>query len=118
MARYTLDRNSPAKLTAEQKARLDSMTDAQITAAAESDVDNPPLTDRELDRVTAARLVRDVRAHTGLSQAVFARTYRINVGRLRDLEQGRSQPDSAVLAYLSVIDKEPDAVRRALSASD
>jgi putative transcriptional regulator len=118
MVRYTLDPNNPPKLTAERRARLDAMTDAEIEAAAESDPDNPPLTDQELDRVAAARRVREVRTHTGLSQAVFARTYRINVGRLRDLEQGRTQPDSAVLAYLAVIDKEPDAVRRALGDSE
>ena len=58
-----------------------------------------------------------MRARRGLSQAAFARAYRINVARLRDLEQGRTRPDSAVLAYLAVIDEEPDAVRRALAAS-
>jgi putative transcriptional regulator len=118
MGRFTLDPNSPPRLPAEQKARLDAMTDAEITAAAQSDSDNPPLTRQELDRVAAARRVREVRAHTGLSQAMFARTYRINVGRLRDLEQGRTQPDSAVLAYLAVIDKEPEAVQRALGESE
>jgi hypothetical protein len=32
------------------KARLDAMTDDEIDAAAESDPDNPPLTDEELAR--------------------------------------------------------------------
>jgi putative transcriptional regulator len=36
------------------------------------------------------------------------------VARLRDLEQGRSQADSALLAYLTVIDEAPDTVRRVL----
>lgn len=58
--------------------------------------------------------MRQARRHSGLSQAAFAKTYRINVGRLRDLEQGRTQADSALFAYLTVIDKDPDAVRRAL----
>jgi putative transcriptional regulator len=40
--------------------------------------------------------------------------YRIGLARLRDLEQGRTQADSALLAYLTVIEKEPAAVRRAL----
>jgi hypothetical protein len=34
--------------------------------------------------------------------------------RLRDLEQGRTHADSALLAYLTVIEKDPEAVRRAL----
>jgi len=90
------------------------MTDAEITLAAESDPDNPPLTADEIGRFRTARFVRAARANTGLSQAVFARTYRINLGRLRDLEQGRTQADSALLAYLTVIEKEPAAVERAL----
>jgi putative transcriptional regulator len=95
-------------------ARLEAITDGQITAAAEADPDNPPLTDEELERVRMARRVQAVRARTGLSQRRFADTYRINVARLRDLEQGRTQPDSAVLAYLTVIEREPKAVERAL----
>lgn len=117
MVRFTLDPNNPPALSAAEKIRLDAMDDAALSAAAASDADNPPLSDGELDRLTAARHVRQVRAHTGLSQAVFAQTFRINVARLRDLEQGRTQPDSAVLAYLAVIDKEPDAVRRALESA-
>jgi putative transcriptional regulator len=58
--------------------------------------------------------VQAVRSHTGLSQPRFAKMYRINVARLRDLEQGRTQPDSAMLAYLTVIAREPAAVERAL----
>jgi putative transcriptional regulator len=71
-----------------------------------------------LERIRAIQRVREVRAHTGLSQSVFARTFHINVARLRDLEQGRAKPDSAMLAYLAVIDREPEAVRRALEGRD
>ena len=53
-------------------------------------------------------------AASALSQTAFARAFRINVGRLRDLEQGRATADSALLAYLGIIDREPDPVRRAL----
>lgn len=114
MARFTLDPNNPPTLGATDKARLDAMSDAEITHAAASDPDNLPFSETELKRLDAARRVREVRAHTGLSQAHFARAFHINLGRLRDLEQGRTQADSAILAYLAVIDQEPDAVRRAL----
>lgn len=113
MVRFTLDPENLPELTPEQRARLDAMTDAEITAA-ESDPDNPPLTEDELRKMDAVRRVREVRARTGLSQARFARAYRINVARLRDLEQGRTQADSALMAYLTVIEREPEAVRRAL----
>ena len=114
MVRFTLDPNAPPTLSAAEKARLDAMTDADVTARAQSDPDNPPLTDEERDLIRAIQRVRQVRARTGLSQTVFARTFHINVARLRDLEQGRAKPDSALLAYLAVIDREPEAVQRAL----
>ena len=114
MARFKLDPDNLPVLTAEQAARLDAMSDAEITAAAITDADNPPLTADEMARLEAASVVRRVRARTGLSQDRFAKRYRISVGRLRDLEQGRTKADSALLAYLAVIDREPDAVNRAL----
>lgn len=116
MGRFTLDPNNLPQLSAAEQAELDARTDAELTAAAMADADNPPLSDDELARMEAARLVRRVRANTGLSQTRFAETYRINVGRLRDLEQGRTQADSALLAYLAVIDREPEAVARALQS--
>jgi putative transcriptional regulator len=69
-----------------------------------------------LNKLRTARAVRLARLNAGLSQSVFARTYRINLARLRDLEQGRTQADSALLAYLTVIEKDPESVRRALEA--
>lgn len=114
MARYTLDPNNPPELNSIERTRLNAMSDADLTAAARGDADNPPLTAAELDRLDAARRVRAVRGHTGLSQASFARAYHISLGRLRDLEQGRRQADSAMLAYLAVIAKAPDLVRRTL----
>lgn len=42
--------------------------------------------------------------------------YNLSVARVRDWEQGRSQPDGAVRAYLREIEREPQAVERALSA--
>jgi putative transcriptional regulator len=118
MGRYTLDKRHPPALPRAERAGLDAMTDDRITAAASSDPDNPPMTDDELARLTTARTVQKVRARTGLSQSRFAATYRINLARLRDLEQGRTQPDSALLAYLAVIGQEPDVVKRVLSTPE
>lgn len=53
MVRFTLDPANAPELTAEELARLDAMTDAEITAAAESDPDSPPLTAAELDRMAS-----------------------------------------------------------------
>ncbi len=58
--------------------------------------------------------VKAIRARTGLSQAAFASRYGFSVSSLRDWEQGRSRPVASAKVLLVVIDKEPEAVRRAL----
>jgi putative transcriptional regulator len=60
--------------------------------------------------------VKAIRQRTGLTQEGFALNYGFNLGRLRDLEQKRTRPDSVVRAYLLVIQKNPKAVREALAA--
>ena len=60
--------------------------------------------------------VKAIRRRKRMTQVEFALRYRLNVARLRDWEQGRSRPDSAARAYLTVIEKEPEAVERALAA--
>lgn len=118
MGKLTLDPKSPPQLSPEDRARMEALTDDEITAAAEADPDNPPLTASELERLDMRALARKARGRTGLSQSQFAGTYRINLARLRDLEQGRYKAhDSALAAYLVVIAQEPDTVRRALGAA-
>ncbi len=112
--RFRLDPANLPTMSAEDFARLDAMTQEEIEANALSDPDNPPLTDDELNRMVSVRLVRQARSVTGLSQPRFAEIYRFTLGRLRDLEQGRTTPDSAVLAYLELIRRDPEGVRRAL----
>jgi putative transcriptional regulator len=110
-----LDRKSPPRLSSKTKTLLDRLSDDERTAAALADPDNPPLTERELERIRAARAVRRARTATGLSQSAFAKRFRINAARLRDWEQGRTMPDSAALAYLAVIEREQEAVERVLA---
>ena len=115
MVRFTLDPANPPQLSAEEIARLDAMTPEEIEENARTDLDNPPLTDDELDRMVSARRVREARRSTGLTQVEFARTFRINHARLRDLERGRSKADSALSAYLKVIARSPEVVTAALA---
>ena len=61
--------------------------------------------------------VRATRRKQKLTQEAFARRYGFTVGAVRDWEQGRYQPDQASRAYLLVIDREPEAVQRALEAA-
>ena len=56
-----------------------------------------------------------MRRKLGMTQEEFARRYGLTLARVRDWEQNRSTPDSAARAYLKVIEKEPEAVERALA---
>jgi putative transcriptional regulator len=110
-----LDSNNPPRLSPETKARLDQLSDDELTHNAEADPDNPPLTEHELARLRAAAAVKRARAATGLSQGAFASRFHINPGRLRDWEQGRTMPDSTALAYLRLIEREQAVVERVLA---
>lgn len=58
-----------------------------------------------------------IRKSLGLTQAKFAARYGFPIGTLRDLEQGRVRPDASTRAYLKVIRREPEIVKRALEAT-
>jgi putative transcriptional regulator len=55
-----------------------------------------------------------IRSKLVLSQAEFARRYAVSPRSLQEWEQGRRHPESAVRAYLTVIDRNPKAVEIAL----
>jgi putative transcriptional regulator len=78
------------------------------------DIDNKPLTDADLKRMKRTPQAKIIRRALNLSQEEFAAQFQIAIGTLRDWEQNRAEPDGAAKAYLKVIAREPDAVRRAL----
>jgi putative transcriptional regulator len=61
--------------------------------------------------------VRAVRQKIGLSQSEFAVRYALNARTVQEWEQGRAQPDLATRAYLTVIDRNHEAVEEALAAN-
>lgn len=94
--------------------RLDAMTDEQRHAAALADPDAQPLTDEDFKRMKKTPRVKIIRRAMSLSQEEFATQFRIPLGTLRDWEQERKEPDAAARAYLHVIARNPEAVRKAL----
>lgn len=97
-------------------SRLDRMTDEEVTAAALSDPDGQPWTEKELARVRFVPRSRTLRRALRLTQQQFAERYHIPLGTLRDWEQMRSEPDQAARAYLKVIARHPDLVAETLAA--
>lgn len=58
--------------------------------------------------------VRAVRMATGLSQAQFARLIEVQIGTLRNWEQGRRRPTGPARALIKVLKARPQEVVKAL----
>jgi putative transcriptional regulator len=81
----------------------------EALAIAEGQVDAPLAIMPERVDVAA------IRKRQKLSQAAFAARYGLSKGTVRDWEQDRRSPDRAAIVLLRVIDREPEAVARALA---
>ena len=95
-------------------AALRRMTEDEINAAALTDPDNPPRTPERAKHLKRVPQVKVMRRALRLTQEEFAARFRIPLGTLRDWEQGKSKPDQAARAYLTVIARNPKAVIEAL----
>jgi putative transcriptional regulator len=90
------------------------MSEEEIEANALADSDNPPLTAAELRRMRPVPNAKEIRRRLHLTQEQFAARFGLPLSTLRDWEQGAREPDSAARTLLRVIDREPEAVMRAL----
>ena len=61
--------------------------------------------------------VAAIRKRLGLSQAKFAERFGLSPATIRDWEQGRRRPDRTARILLTVIERDPEAVVRALAAA-
>jgi putative transcriptional regulator len=95
-------------------AGLPHLTEEEINAAALTDPDNPPRTPEMQKRLRRVPQVKVMRRALHLTQEEFAARFRIPLGTLRDWEQGKTEPDQAARAYLTVIARNPKAVIEAL----
>ena len=59
--------------------------------------------------------VKKIRTRLGLSQQAFAATYGFALSAVRDWEQGRRRPERSARILLKIVQKEPEAVTRALA---
>lgn len=97
------------------RARVLGTSDEEIERQIADDPDTAPISsDEELAHDRMVYPVRSIRERMGMSQATFARLFGISVDTLQNWEQGRRQPEGPARMLLRVIDREPEAVRRAL----
>jgi putative transcriptional regulator len=61
--------------------------------------------------------VRAIRTRLHMTQEQFAARFGFSVNTLRHWEQGKRQPEGPTRAYLLVIDRAPDTVRKVLRAA-
>lgn len=92
--------------------RIEGMSDADIARQTAEDADAAPIMSEA--QILAAR-VKAVRTRLGLSQPDFARRFGLSIGTVRDWEHGRRMPEGAARVLLRVIEREPDAVARAVA---
>jgi putative transcriptional regulator len=99
---------------------FDAMTPEEVWVASLSDPDAQPLTARELKEFKPVGPPRRIdvaalRKRLKMSQTAFAARFGLDVSAVHAWEQGRRQPDRAARVLLTVIDREPAAVLRALA---
>lgn len=74
--------------------------------------------DKSCYRVHVPRAVnvKKIRRSLGLSQEAFAETYGFALSAVRDWEQGRRRPERSARILLRIVEREPEAVTRALAS--
>lgn len=67
------------------------------------------------DALTPQR-IKQIRRKVAPSTKAFEAEFHISARTMESYEQGRRKPDAAMIALLRVIEKEPEAVKRALAS--
>jgi putative transcriptional regulator len=90
---------------------MDGLTDALAIAEGRAD----PATYRV--HVPSEVDVKAIRTKLGLTQAEFATRFGFPKATVTDWEQKRRKPEASARILLTVIDREPEAVERALASA-
>lgn len=59
--------------------------------------------------------IKALRKRVGKTQGQFSKEFKLPVGTLRDWEQRRREPDTGSKVYLSMIEADPEGVKRILT---
>jgi putative transcriptional regulator len=104
-------RSGPSKKNSLTELILDGLNEGLAHARGEAKLRKRTI------QIPSAVNVRALRAQLKMSQAEFAARYGFSLRTIQEWEQRRAVPDSAVRAYLTVIQRNPQAVLDALSAA-
>jgi putative transcriptional regulator len=96
-------------------ARIATLSNADVIAAAKSDPDAQPMTPEQLAAMRRVSRVKVLRQRLGMTQEAFAKAFHLPITTLRDWEQRRSVPDAPARALLLAIEREPETLRRLLA---
>lgn len=108
-------------------AKIDKTTEKEIARQVREDAAAIPSNRKWRELIQAGHLrvvpptvvdVRAIRKKLHLSQSAFAERFGFTAASVRQWEQGRRQPHGPARVLLTVIDREPMAVYRALLASE
>ena len=94
------------------RAKLAATTEADIRRYQIEDGENP---DAPLPPFRPVPDVRAIRTKLAMTQEAFARAIGVPVATVRNWEQHRTALDPAVRALLRAVEREPEAVLRALA---
>ena len=106
------DQRDKFGMTPADWARLDAMSDDDIHAAVRSDPDAAPIRADESTGKTHRRFSKVVRHKLKLSYEAFAEAYGIPVETLQAWDRGTLELTSAEMAYLKLIEREPELAKR------
>ncbi len=95
-----------------KKARFDELLESVKQADEIVRGERAPSREFNVDAV----MIKELRRRNKLSQPQFARLIGVDVGTLRNWEQGRREPTGAAKALLHAISKDPKHVIKALEA--
>lgn len=71
--------------------------------------------DESRARVVKPVDIKSLRQRIGKTQGQFSNEFKLPVGTLRDWEQHRREPDTGSKVYLSMIEADPEGVKRILA---
>jgi putative transcriptional regulator len=71
--------------------------------------------DEARGRVVKPVDIKALRKRVGKTQGQFSDEFNLPIGTLRDWEQHRREPDTGSKVYLSMIEADPDGVKRILA---